>query len=282
MWNGLRSLLTIVVLILTLGALFRARTEGNAQAAQSATPVLVELFTSEGCSSCPPADNFLQKLDQQPYAGLQVVVLSEHVDYWNHIGWKDPYSVHALSERQEAYGRSLHLDSVYTPQMIVDGAAEFVGSNASQAQQALERARQSSKVGLRISELRVDHGVIRGVAESDALPAGARRAEMVVALALDRAVSQVSRGENAGRRLTHVAVVQSLQSIGEVRPGTRSSHAFSLPIPATANPGNLRVVAFMQERGPGRVWAVSEEKLSTSSGERSVSREPSRVRASLQ
>ena len=115
-------------------------------------PVVVELFTSEGCSSCPPADALLLKLDQlQPVPGALVVALSEHVDYWDRLGWKDPFSSPVYTQRQEAYGRRFHLDSVYTPQVVVDGSAEAVGSDFRQIQQAIAKAVKADKMQLQVS-----------------------------------------------------------------------------------------------------------------------------------
>ena len=107
-------------------------------------PVLVELFTSEGCSSCPPADDLLARLERtQP-----VIVMSEHVDYWNRIGWTDPYSSHAFSERQENYARRFRINGPYTPQMVVDGRTEFVGSDGYEAVNAIRAAAKETKAAI--------------------------------------------------------------------------------------------------------------------------------------
>jgi hypothetical protein len=250
-------------LLFTLaGLILRTSTAGSdAEAVASLTPIVVELFTSEGCSSCPPADAQLRKFDTQPLPGLQLVVLSEHVDYWNHIGWTDPYSAHAYSERQSAYGRRFHLESVYTPQMIVDGTKEFVGGNSRDAQEAFAAERQANKVAVRLSGLRLEGATLGGHLETGTLPVQSRRLDVIVALALNRAESQVTRGENAGRRLTHVAVVRALEHIGTAASGKAFSGDFVIPVPKSVSAADLRVIAFLQEPGPGRIWGAGEEKL---------------------
>src|ERR1700751_5468568 len=117
-------------------------------------PVLLELFTSEGCSSCPPADRLLQILDEkQPVAGADLIVLSEHVDYWDRLGWRDPFSSPQYSARQQDYTNRYNFDGVYTPQLVVDGQFGFVGSDARAASSAIQKAIREPKIPIDISNL---------------------------------------------------------------------------------------------------------------------------------
>lgn len=206
---------------------------------QSRSPILVELFTSEGCSSCPPADRLLEKLDPQ------AIVLSEHVTYWNQGGWKDPFSSPAITARQQAYGRIFNIESVYTPEMVVDGESEFNGSDSRQAADAIAKAVHRKKADVRIA--RIDSGLR---VEVDAMPGAA---ELFLALAEDSAASQVTAGENSGRHLHHVAVVRSIKKIGSVKRGASFSRVLELPRAADAQ----RVIVFLQESGPGRISGVA-------------------------
>ncbi len=254
---------TIGLALLAILALTSVASAGEDLPSNTApsTPVLVELFTSEGCSSCPPADKFLQQLDAQPFPGVQVIVLSEHVDYWNHIGWTDPYSSSAYSERQSAYANQLRLDSVYTPQMIVDGTDEFVGNSSGEARKSIDRAAAVQKVSVRIAGVTLANGRVRAHVETGPFANHERKADVYFLVALNHAESQVARGENAGRRLTHVAVVRNLVKVGSVEPGKLFSQDVSLKLPDAAESSMLRVVAFVQEHGPGRVLGAAVDKL---------------------
>ena len=225
-----------------------------------ATPVLVELFTSEGCSSCPPADALLEKMDKlQPIPGTQLIVLSEHVDYWNHDGWTDPFSSASITDRQSAYVRALGVKSPFTPQFLVDGTEELKANNNEQAVQLLEKAASAPKVPMRLVSVSVEPGnplIVRGRIESDVNPEK-HKAEVFVAVALDHADSNVSRGENSGRHLSHVAVVAELTRVGKLEPEKNFAQDFRVKLKLPA-PGavNLRIVAFAQESGPGKVIGV--------------------------
>src|SRR5271167_4475999 len=148
----MRLILALLVLLTAMG--FHRAMAADVPAPDVLAPVLVELFTSEGCSSCPPADALLGKLDAlRPIAGAQVIVLSEHVDYWNHDGWKDVYSSSFFTDRQNEYVRRLGAKGPYTPQMVVDGAAQLNGSDASAVGRAIESARSHAKIPVRISSV---------------------------------------------------------------------------------------------------------------------------------
>src|SRR5262245_54450759 len=120
----LRALFAVGIVLIVCNACF---SQENTSSTADRVPVLVELFTSEGCSSCPPADRFIQALDKQPIPGIEIIVLSEHVDYWNRQGWNDPYSSPEFTERQGTYAQQFKLADPYTPQLVIDGAKQMSG-----------------------------------------------------------------------------------------------------------------------------------------------------------
>jgi hypothetical protein len=228
------------------------------------TPVLVELFTSEGCSSCPPADALLERFDRsQPISGAELIVLSEHVDYWDGIGWRDPYSSHEYSERQSAYAAQFGLGTVYTPQMVVDGHFEFVGSDERRARQAIKEAADSPKAPVHLSFGSSDDKATILHIEAGPLPsaAGAQSAGVFLAVADNSDQSQVNGGENAGRTLQHVAVLRKLTRVGNVDASAEFSHDINLGFQLKTL-GNLRIVVIVQEPEVGRVLGVGLTQLS--------------------
>ncbi len=227
--------------------------------ADAPVPVIVELFTSEGCSSCPPADALVsQYVKQSPIAGVEVIALGEHVDYWNHGGWADPFSAVAYSARQSDYSRAFHLNSVYTPQIVVDGRAQFVGSDDDAARAAIRRASKLPKASVSITPA----GLGRLSVQISRLPQSAQADHAVVFLAVteDSLVSNVGGGENSGRHLSHSAVVRSLSPIGTVMGST-----FTASPSVALNPhwrrGHLHAVVFAQEQSSRRIVGASEVSL---------------------
>jgi hypothetical protein len=218
-----------VSLVLLLAAILPA-----SAAAADRAPVLVELFTSEGCSSCPPADLLLEKLD--PAA----VVLGEHVTYWDTNQWRDRFSLADLTSRQQGYAERFHLDSTYTPEMVINGTVEFNGSNARRAADEIAKASDRAKVVPRLAW--ADRGVQIQID-------GARVGDRVyLALADDTAASSVKGGENNGHQLHHVAVCRELRKAGKVPPGGAFYQLIDLPAKARRQ----RVIVWTQagETGP--------------------------------
>ncbi|HMA30125.1 MAG TPA: DUF1223 domain-containing protein [Thermoanaerobaculia bacterium] len=222
-------------------------------------PVLVELFTSEGCSSCPPADIALAHLaTTQPVAGAEIVALALHVDYWNRLGWADPFSSPAFSARQSDYGRVRGGNRVYTPQVVVDGRKELVGSDEKEARHAVEEAARLPKASIEIlqavhgenAELRLRVSALPPVTPGDT-------AELLLAVTEDRLATDVPRGENAGRRLVHNAVVRELAVVGAVEPGAPFETRRPLRLKANWKRNALHAVAFVQERKSRKVLGVA-------------------------
>jgi hypothetical protein len=246
-----------------LGLQGEKQTTAADEAGTEAHPILVELFTSEGCSSCPPADALVQRWDRfQPVPGAQLIVLSEHVDYWDHDGWKDPNSSAALTERQVAYEAALGLKDPFTPQIIVDGTTALHLADSGLTSRTLHDAVATPKIPVRIGEVTVDGGnpaVLRTRIEADG-DSDKRNADVYVAVALDHVESQVLHGENGGRHLTHVAVVVQLTKVGKVKKGQTFDETVQLKLKAGTDPKNVRVVAFVQEPGPGRLLGAALRK----------------------
>ena len=267
--SSVRAFLVFACLLLQ-GASFAAeqgppveKTTSTPASSTSLHPVFVELFTSEGCSSCPPADVLLKNWDtSQPVPGAQLIVLSEHVNYWDHDGWKDPNSSVALTERQRTYNTALGLKGPATPQMIVDGSQEVHLGDVLQTEDVLKKAAAAPKVLIRIGEVSADAGdptVLHARIDTDA-NFDKHNADVYVAVALDHVDSQVLKGENGGKHLVHVAVVQELTKIGKLPKGKSFGQDVQIKLKPGTDAKNIRLIAFVQEPGPGRLLGAALRK----------------------
>jgi hypothetical protein len=219
-------------------------------AAQTRTPVVVELFTSEGCSSCPAADSLLMRL-ARVVPEVEVIPLGEHVDYWNHLGWQDRFSSSLFSARQQDYGRMFRLESVYTPEMVVNGQAEFNGSDEQRAAQEIRKAAEGPKALVDVSLQSSD--TVRLKVER--LPLGTKNADMFLAITEANLETTPRAGENGGRRLRHTGVVRNLTAIGHL--DSKKAATYAADVKVNLNPEwrseNVRVVLFVQDRSTRRI-----------------------------
>lgn len=232
---------------------------GLAPADDRRVPVIVELFTSEGCSSCPAADAFLARLERtQPVAGARVVALEEHVDYWNHLGWADPFSAPQYRARQNDYALAARTDNIYTPQMVVNGQVAFVGDDSSRAYQEIAQAAQAQIAAVELKAApnsRNSEMVDLSVRVTTPKTAKAREANLYLAVTESNLVASVASGENAGRTLRHSAVVRSFGVIGRIDPrGSNVGQVVStLRLPHEWRRENLHAVVFVQEPDSFRI-----------------------------
>jgi hypothetical protein len=238
----------------------------------TAQTVVVELFTSEGCSSCPPADQVLSRLESPRYGnagkskqvvmvppGVQVITLGEHVDYWDQLGWKDKFSSPLFSARQQDYGKAFHLESVYTPEIVVNGQKEVLGSDSRAVQEAIGKAAKEPQAQVAItmtSAQTISFSVSK-------LPPGSHEAEILLGVTEGGLVTSVFGGENSGRQLRHSAVVRSLTSLGRLdprRPGEYSAVA-QLNLRQDWNRANVTLVLFIQDRVTRHILGAASVKL---------------------
>jgi hypothetical protein len=259
--------LSIFTFVVAMGAmLLRSdKTAGaNAKTAGNSGPVVVELFTSEGCSSCPPADALLVKLtEKQRLEKEEIIALEEHVDYWDQLGWRDPFSSAEWTGRQEKYAAAFGNGTVYTPQMVVDGRAEFVGSREREARRVIEEMAGIAKTEVHATlngtgedrtQFSVHVGKLTGTTGDDL-------AEVLFAITETGLHSAVTRGENSGEDLHHAAVVRTLRRIGVANakdPETAFAGEASVSFDRGWKRDNLRAVVFVQEKKSRKILGAAE------------------------
>ena len=237
------------------------------QAEDRRVPVIVELFTSEGCSSCPPADLLLARMERsQPVAGVHVIGLEEHVDYWNQLGWVDPFSAPQYRGRQNDYALAFHADNIYTPQMVVNGQVQFVGDDSNRAYQVIGAAKQTptTLVDLKNGPNSKDPDLVDvSVQVTNPKSPKLRASDVYLAITESELESQVSRGENTGRRLRHAPVVRSFGIIGRIDPGGSNVGQITntLRLPREWRRENLRAVVFVQEHETLRITGAGTSEL---------------------
>jgi hypothetical protein len=249
-----------------LGALITGARSGPA--AEQRVPVVLELFTSEGCSSCPPADEVLSRLAaRQPVAGVQVIPLEMHVTYWDRLGWKDPASLEQATRRQQDYSRVFGADRVYTPQAVIDGREELIGSADAGVREALVKAARLPHGALALTAALDGDAVLARVSVT-AVPGEAKEPlNLLVAITEDGLTSAVRRGENGGRTLRHDGVVRALPAPKRWTPppssggGSDSSVVIRVGLKAEWRRDHLHVVALLQGERSRRVWAAATVPL---------------------
>lgn len=225
--------------------------EKSSSAANGTHKVLVELFTSQGCSSCPSADKLISSLAQ---TDTNLIVLSFHVDYWDRLGWKDQFSNHDYTIRQEQYVKTLHAESVYTPQAVVQGQFEMVGSNKTGLTNAVNKAREQNTDITLTSSANTNSNIITVTNEVSKV---SPNQQLVIALVQTNASTSIARGENSGVTLAGYNVVRSLS----VMPLTKSNNSTQLSLPTDVKKENASVVVFVQNTLSKKILSAVQVNL---------------------
>ncbi|MEN0053281.1 MAG: DUF1223 domain-containing protein [Mucilaginibacter sp.] len=212
---------------------------------------VVELFTSEGCSSCPPADELVARIQKED-KDKQVYILAYHVDYWNRLGWKDVFSSADYSKRQNEYAKWLNLQSVYTPQIVVNGKKEFVGSEEGTLRNAITAGLRVQRAGVLTLSVRTDQG--HATIQYHANGTG-KNASLLLALIQQSAQTQVKSGENGGHTLSHVQIVRKVQTLPLDSSG---SGKIAITLPDGFNTQGWQVIGFIQNNANGGILAAAK------------------------
>jgi hypothetical protein len=236
-------------MILLIGCSSEARSASPRASGIRPRTVVLELFTSQGCSSCPPADKLLSKLRAEKFSGV-VIPLAYHVDYWNHLGWSDPFSSPKWSARQREYAASIQGSSVYTPQLVVNGTTQLVGSSERSIRTEIQRQLEGSDRGTVVIDRLTRAGNTLELELRAKLDRGAAagRVDVVVALFENGLSTAVSRGENASRNLTNDAIVRWQSRALELAADGRDATAkVTIPLTNSWRTENLGVAVFLQD-----------------------------------
>ena len=264
LFSGMRTPTLAATLVLTGPFTTSAAHDTDLKNRIVRVPVLLELFTSEGCLSCPPADTLLEILDRtQPVPGADLIVLSEHVDSWDRLGWRDPFSSEVYNNREHDYTMRLNLNGSYTPELIVDGRISVVGSEEIALKAAVAQAMRFRKTRILLSEPTRSGFHLTIHIELSPLPQNlmVHPETIYVGLADDHVRSEVLRGPNAGRSLNHVAVLRTMMKAGTVSGLAQFDGDIGLAIPLGAGSNGLRIVAFEQDDTTGQILGVAQRRL---------------------
>ena len=221
--------------------------ENNSYSKTYSSFAVLELFTSEGCSSCPPADKLLPQLATE---NTNVIPLSFHVDYWNRLGWTDPFSQAEFSDRQREYGRQFRLESIYTPQLIINGEFEMVGNNRSTAQADIKNVlKEKAAVEVRVDEVKKENNKL---SVTCTLNGNMDQTDVMAALVQKHAEMKVKAGENRGATLSHTNVVRSF-----LQKPAQQKMQFEIDIPKDLADDNTLIIVYTQQKKDLKITGVA-------------------------